>query len=105
MVLGIVGVRGQTVEKIRHGAMRFQGMAQVEIQVQLVNIPPPDADFSNEIRLFQFGNNALNRAIRDADGPGDVSNAEAGLFVKANQDVAMIRQEGPPEVLVVPGKG
>ena len=73
----------------------FQRMSQRAIGVDVIPIATPDPLANQETGLLELVQNPLHRPFGDADQPADVALTQLGLATDGDQDVGMVREEGP----------
>ena len=71
------------------------GWAKLLFRVDLVEVPASPSLTRHIAFLDQLGHDPVRRPLGDANRLGDVAEPDCGIVRYAQQDVRMIRQEGP----------
>ena len=75
--------------------MPFNGMAQVEGGVQFITIATPFSLAFQILSIFQFGDDSLHGALRNADMSGHIAQPLLRLRGQAEQNMSVVSEEGP----------
>jgi hypothetical protein len=83
------------VDQFTYRAMTFHGMAQAAGRTQYITIAPPFSLSFQILSSFQFSYDSLHGALRNADARGHIAEPPVGLCGQAEQDMPVVREEGP----------
>lgn len=85
----------ECLEELRDLMVVFEGMAETEMFVNCVVVAPAPS-FSVEVSVaFEVDDDLHRRSFGDADEVGDLAKSEVGRLHDGEQDVGVVRQEGP----------
>jgi hypothetical protein len=70
-------------------------VAQRKLGLDRVAVSPPLALPQNVTVVHQLGEDLVRSALGDANGSGDVAEANSGIFGYAEQDMSVIGEEVP----------
>ncbi len=82
-------------EEFADGVGLFDGVAQRPLGVDFVHVPPAHALPGDVAGLYQVAHDALGGSLGDAHPLGDFAQAYARVTRDAEQDVAVVGEEGP----------
>lgn len=89
------GDRCEPLENLADAVTGLERVAQTLVGVHSVVVSATDPLDVEIPTLFEVAENALHGTLGDADETSDVSLAEVGVPEQGEQDVAVVREEGP----------
>ena len=88
-------VEAQHVEELADLVRELRRMTHAKRAVEAVAVPPAYALASNVPRLDELLDDSLRRALRDADGRGDVAKPRVRVSLDAEEHLGVARDEAP----------
>jgi len=84
------------IQQVTHGPMHLDDMPQRLIAMDSVAVLTAFSCAGDITRLFEFGDDALDGALGDANPISDVAQSAFRILSQANKHVSVIAQECPP---------
>jgi hypothetical protein len=83
------------LEQIANLLFLDEGMPQGQLWLDLVVVSSPPSLARHIALIDEIGKDLVGAALRDADGAGNVAQADSGVISDAQQDVGVVREEVP----------